>query len=59
MASKSPKPAKPKAPSNDTTTARFSRQAHKRAKVYAAQHDMELGDLIDQAIDEFLRKRGA
>lgn len=29
-----------------------------RARVYAASHEMELQDVLDQALDEWLRKRG-
>ena len=30
----------------------------KRARLYAVEHDIDLQDVIDQAIDEYLRKRG-
>lgn len=52
-------PTKKKAAPSDTTTARLSREIHKRAKVYAAQNDMDVQDVFDAALDEYLKKRGA
>jgi len=31
----------------------------RRMKIYAAQHDKSLQDLLDEALDEFLRNRHA
>ena len=38
--------------------ARIRESVRKRARLYAVEHDLELQDLIDQAIDEYLRQRG-
>lgn len=39
--------------------ARIRESVRKRARIYAAEHDVELRDVIDEAIDEYLHKRGA
>lgn len=38
---------------------RIRESVRKRARVYAVQHDVELQDLLDEAIEEYLRNRGA
>jgi hypothetical protein len=38
---------------------RVRESVRKRARVYAVQNDVELQDLLDQAVDEYLRARGA
>lgn len=38
--------------------ARIRASVRKRARLYAVEHDIDLQDVIDQAIDEYLRKRG-
>lgn len=43
----------------ETTTARVSRDKHRRAKVYAAQNDLDVQEVLDAALDEYLKKRGA
>ncbi|WP_192580234.1 hypothetical protein [Micromonospora sp. ALFpr18c] len=39
--------------------ARVRESVRKRARVYAVQNDVELQDLLDEAVDEYLRARGA
>lgn len=38
---------------------RVRESVRKRARVYAVQNDVELQDLLDEAVDEYLRSRGA
>ncbi|MGD6757291.1 hypothetical protein [Streptomyces sp. BH105] len=40
-------------------SARVRVSVRKRAKLYAAGHDMNLQDLMDAALDEYLSKRDA
>lgn len=44
---------------SDTTTVRVGRDVHRRAKIYAAHQDMEVQDVLTEALDEYLKKRGA
>ncbi|MFD8026135.1 hypothetical protein ACFV6G_37690 [Streptomyces lavendulae] len=40
-------------------SARVRVSVRKRAKVYAAGHDINLQDLVDAALDEYLARRNA
>ncbi|MFE9334880.1 hypothetical protein [Streptomyces sp. NPDC006925] len=40
-------------------SARVRASTRKRAKLYAAGHDVNLQDLVDAALDEYLSKRNA
>ena len=37
---------------------RVRESVRKRARLYAVQHEIDLQDLLDAALDEYLRKRG-
>jgi predicted HicB family RNase H-like nuclease len=39
--------------------ARIRASVRKRARLYAVENDIDLQTVIDQAIDEYLRSRGA
>lgn len=39
--------------------ARVRESVRRRARVWAVQNDLELQDLLDAALDEYLRNRGA
>lgn len=38
---------------------RVRESVRKRARIYAVQNDVELQDLLEEALDEYLRSRGA
>ncbi|MGW6412177.1 ribbon-helix-helix domain-containing protein [Streptomyces vinaceus] len=38
---------------------RVRASVRKRMKLYAAEHDVNLQDLLDEALDEYLSKRNA
>ena len=40
-------------------SARVRESVRRRARVYAAGHDVNLQDLMDAALDEYLARRGA
>ncbi|MER6138306.1 hypothetical protein [Streptomyces sp. NPDC001815] len=40
-------------------SARVRVSVRRRAKLYAAGHDINLQDLVDQALDDYLRRHGA
>ncbi|QIP74738.1 hypothetical protein [Streptomyces sp. VN1] len=40
-------------------SARVRVSVRRRAKLYAAGHDISLQDLVDQALDDYLRRHGA
>lgn len=40
-------------------SARVRVSVRKRAKLFAAEHDVSLQDLADQALDEYLQRRNA
>lgn len=40
-------------------TTRIWSSTRRRARVYAASHDIDIQELVDQALDEFLRRRDA
>lgn len=42
-----------------TRTVRLDAEIHRRAKVYAAQHDMDVQRVFAAAVDEYLKKRSA
>ena len=42
-----------------TITARLAKPAHRRAKIYAAIHGMDVQTVLTEAVDEYLKKRGA
>jgi predicted HicB family RNase H-like nuclease len=54
-----PEPEQPEAEDRVNFSARVRASVRRRAKVYAATHDVNLQDLMDQALDEYLSKRGA
>jgi predicted HicB family RNase H-like nuclease len=49
----------PEAEERTNFSARVRVSVRKRAKLYAAGHDVSLQDLVDAALDEYLRKRNA
>ncbi|MFJ8957334.1 hypothetical protein ACIRO1_45315 [Streptomyces sp. NPDC102381] len=55
-----PKPQTP-AESEERTnfSARVRVSVRRRAKLYAAGHDISLQDLVDEALDEYLKNREA
>lgn len=55
-------PQEPQTPESEERTnfsARVRVSVRKRAKLYAAGHDVSLQDLVDAALDEYLSKRNA
>ncbi|MFI1734929.1 hypothetical protein ACH40E_38100 [Streptomyces acidicola] len=40
-------------------SARVRVSVRRRAKLYAAQHDVSLQDLVDAALDDYLRRHNA
>jgi len=56
MAGKNTKSAKGPAPS---VSIRAAKAIQLRLKVYAAQSDRDMREVADEAIDEYLKKRGA
>ncbi|MFJ8982670.1 hypothetical protein [Streptomyces sp. NPDC102282] len=49
----------PKAEDKVLISGRVRASVRKRMKVYAAEHDVNLQDLLDAALDEYLTKRKA
>ncbi|WP_328974003.1 hypothetical protein [Streptomyces sp. NBC_00239] len=49
----------PEAEERTNFSARVRVSVRKRAKLYAAGHDVSLQDLVDAALDEYLSKRNA
>jgi len=49
----------PKAEDKVLISGRVRASVRKRMKVYAAEHDVNLQDLLDKALDEYLTKRKA
>lgn len=52
----------PAAPVNDARVnfgGRVRESVRKRARIYAVQNDVELQNLLDQALDDYLSARGA
>ncbi|MFF1399405.1 hypothetical protein ACFVZD_37105 [Streptomyces sp. NPDC058287] len=54
-----PQPPTPESEERANFSARVRVSVRKRAKLYAAGHDVSLQDLVDAALDEYLRKRNA
>lgn len=52
-------PQTPEAEERVNFSARVRASVRKRAKLYAAVHDVSLQDLVDAALDEYLSKRDA
>ncbi|MFJ2561339.1 MULTISPECIES: ribbon-helix-helix domain-containing protein [unclassified Streptomyces] len=49
----------PKTKDKVLISGRVRASVRKRMKVYAAEHDVNLQDLLDEALDEYLKKRKA
>ncbi|MFG2176933.1 ribbon-helix-helix domain-containing protein [Streptomyces niveus] len=49
----------PAAEDKTLISGRVRTSVRKRMKVYAAEHDLNLQDLLDEALDEYLKKRKA
>jgi predicted HicB family RNase H-like nuclease len=49
----------PQAEERVNFSARVRVSVRRRAKLYAAGHDINLQDLVDQALDDYLRRHGA
>ena len=49
----------PEAEERVNFSARVRASVRRRAKLYAAGHDVSLQDLVDEALDEYLRRHGA
>lgn len=42
-----------------TRTVRLDAETHRKAKMYAAEFEMEVQAVLKQAVDEFLKRKGA
>jgi predicted HicB family RNase H-like nuclease len=45
--------------SRKSTSLAVDPELHRRARVYAAQNDRKLQDVFNEALEEYLKKRGA
>jgi len=50
---------KPPAQGRRTVAVRLIADLHRRAKIWAARNDISIQDVFKEALDEYLKKRGA
>lgn len=50
-------PVKKDTTNGNTRTVRLAADVHRKLKIYAAQHDMELQDVLARAVEEFVSGR--